>query len=91
MLLLKKLNLDREANFHCIGAFKLAKGEKENKKPYYKYEPKQELTTNAVTSVENIVISVTSSPPLESLQSKDQKEDEKDYCSVIKKVKKENT
>ena len=81
-------SIDESALIICNCAYKLAKGEKENKKPYYKYEPKKELSlnSNSLPNEENVVISETQ-PSLESLEVK---EDEKDYCSVIKKVKKEN-
>jgi len=82
-------SIDESALIICNCAYKLAKGEKENKKPYYKYEPKQEHTVHSLTNEDNLVTSVSQSP-LESLEVKEAKEDEKDYCSVIKKVKKEN-
>ena len=47
-------SIDESALIICNCAYKLAKGEKENKKPYYKYEPKKELTMSS--NEENVVI-----------------------------------
>uniref|UniRef100_A0A6C0IT56 ERCC4 domain-containing protein n=1 Tax=viral metagenome TaxID=1070528 RepID=A0A6C0IT56_9ZZZZ len=74
--------LDETAHMCCSMAYKIAGGLKAGKKPYYlnkqekKEQEKKQEDKDMVESSENI---------LEQIGSK-----EKDYCSVIKKVKKDN-
>jgi ERCC4-type nuclease len=95
-------SLDESALIICNAAYKIAKGLREHKAPYYKYvEP-----TVSVPAAQSS--SSTLLPLLETTEQIDQKEEnivvattadvehvegihlEKDYCAVIKKVKKEN-
>lgn len=101
-------SLDESALIICNAAYKIAKGLREHKAPYYKYvEP---TVNKAVEPV--VATSLDTCPPLlpllETTDPIDPKEEntivtttvnvehveaehlEKDYCSVIKKVKKEN-
>jgi ERCC4-type nuclease len=101
-------SLDESALIICNAAYKIAKGLREHKAPYYKYvEPtvNKALEPVVATSLEP---SFTLLPLLETTDLIDPKEEntvitttvnvehveaehlEKDYCSVIKKVKKEN-
>jgi len=92
-------SLDESALIICNSAYKIAKGLREHKAPYYKY-------VDPVVS--SLVPSSTLLPLLETTDQIEQKEEnvvvapnaevehvegihlEKDYCAVIKKVKKEN-
>jgi ERCC4-type nuclease len=103
-------SLDESAYIICNSAYKIAKGLREHKAPYYKYV---EPTVNKVLPpVEQPSADETLPVVLPLLETTDQKEEntivapnvnvnvevehveaqhlEKDYCSVIKKVKKEN-
>lgn len=94
-------SLDESALIICNAAYKIAKGLREHKAPYYKYvEP-------AVNKALDPVVATSSSllPLLETTELKEEntvitttvnvehveaEHLEKDYCAVIKKVKKEN-
>jgi ERCC4-type nuclease len=97
-------SLDESALIICNSAYKIAKGLREHKAPYYKYV---DPVSNAIEHVPSVGSSLPL-PLLPLLETNDKKEEnsnvipnvemehvegihlEKDYCSVIKKVKKEN-
>ena len=95
-------SLDESALIICNSAYKIAKGLREHKAPYYKYVDPVVSVPAAQSSSSSLL------PLLETTEQIDQKEEntvvatnadvehvegihlEKDYCAVIKKVKKEN-
>jgi ERCC4-type nuclease len=95
-------SLDESALIICNAAYKIAKGLREHKAPYYKYVeptvsvpagqssplpllPLLETTDPTELKEENMVVATTV-----NVEHVEAKHLEKDYCSVIKKVKKEN-
>lgn len=97
---LRTFNIDETSLVICNMAYKMKKCDVENKKPYYKNkfesltEPVSKPTisvtepenTDAV-STETMVMTEQS---VDVVDNNDTEANEKDYCSVIKKVKKEN-
>jgi ERCC4-type nuclease len=98
---LRTFTIDETSLVICNMAYKMKKCDVENKKPYYKN--KVEMLTE--TPVLKPVISATepentdavspktpviTEPNVDVVDNNDTEENEKDYCSVIKKVKKEN-
>ena len=95
-------SIEESALIVCNCAYKLAKSEKENKRPFYKYiaptlVPTLPIPIPSLLNPENEVIvakeeGVTNvnAPDHQVETTIDKQEQEKDYCSVIKKVKKEN-
>ena len=99
-------SISESALIICNCAYKLAKGEKENKRPFYKYIEPISLSAGSscssvssfnkensnlvegITDENNIIVEQTTNDITGNLEIKE--ENEKDYCSVIKKVKKEN-
>ena len=95
-------SLDESALIICNSAYKIAKGLREHKAPYYKYVDHTAISSVAQSSTLPLL------PLLETTEQIDPKEEnvvvttnaevehvegqhlEKDYCAVIKKVKKEN-
>lgn len=95
-------SLDESALIICNSAYKIAKGLREHKAPYYKYVdpvvsvphlessslpllPLLETTEQIDTKEENVVVATNADVEhVEGIHL------EKDYCAVIKKVKKEN-
>jgi ERCC4-type nuclease len=92
-------SLDESALIICNSAYKIAKGLREHKAPYYKYVdpvvsslvpsstllPLLETTEQINTKEENVVVETNAEVEhVEGIHL------EKDYCAVIKKVKKEN-
>ena len=97
-------SLDESALIICNSAYKIAKGLREHKAPYYKYvEPTVNKALDPVVATSSTLL-----PLLETTEQINTKEEntvvatnadvehvegihlEKDYCAVIKKVKKEN-
>lgn len=78
---LRTNSLDETAFMCCSMAYKIAGGLKAGKKPYYSNEKHQ---TFIEENPENILANTTIPLPLKTETS------EKEYCSVVKKVKKEN-
>jgi ERCC4-type nuclease len=89
-------SLDESALIICNSAYKIAKGLREHKSPYYKYVG----TPISAPVSETIVLPLIETPyPKEEntvvitnvdVEHVEVEHLEKDYCSVIKKVKKEN-
>jgi len=74
---IRSFSIDESAIFICNTANKLRKGESENKQPYYQNNLNLNLNTNVKVS--------------DNLEEKDNNLlDDKDYVSVIKKIKKDN-
>jgi ERCC4-type nuclease len=86
-------SLDESALIICNGAYKIAKGLREHKAPYYKYVdqsvnsllPLLPLLETTDLKEENTVITTTV-----NVEHVEAEHLEKDYCAVIKKVKKDN-
>jgi ERCC4-type nuclease len=98
---MRTLNVDESALFICNMAHKIGKFTKDGKQPYYippfpplgKVEPKTKSEINE--SLDPHLESESSDLPLESESSEGlappfSKVDKVDYCTVVKKVKKEN-
>ena len=75
---IRSFSIDESAIFICNTANKLRKGETENKQPYY--QNNLNLNLNLNTNVKSS----------DNLEEKDNLNDDKDYVSVIKKIKKDN-
>jgi hypothetical protein len=98
-------SLDESALIICNAAYKIAKGLREHKAPYYKYVEPTVSVPAAQSSSSTLLPLLETTEQTEQI---DQKEEnmvvtmnadvehvegqhlEKDYCAVIKKVKKEN-
>jgi ERCC4-type nuclease len=86
---MRSFSLDESALMICNCAYKIAKGETEHKKAYYKYtalnhltevkDVKEESDTDSKEEVNESKSNSSESPAVDS-----------DYCAVVKKVKKEN-
>lgn len=96
-------SIEESALIVCNCAYKLAKSEKENKRPFYKYIAPT-LVPSSFNQENEVIVSkeevpttttdsTTDTPVEATIDKQDQQQDqqqEKDYCAVIKKVKKEN-
>ena len=82
---IRSFSIDESAIFICNTANKLRKGEADNKQPYYQntFIQKINLNTHSVSS-ENLEDNAND---LHEIEDKDK---DKDYVSVIKKIKKDN-
>ena len=82
---IRTFSLEETAIFICNTVNKLKKGEIEKKKPYYGNakieEPSKEIIDGSYNVVNNVV---------NNTQNSEKEENDKDYISVVKKVKKEN-
>jgi len=89
---IRTFSLDETAIFVCNTANKLKKGELEKKKPYYFKKDKLEDTSSKLEDKPENKVEDTSSKPENKVENKveDKQETDKDYISVVKKVKKEN-
>jgi ERCC4-type nuclease len=96
---IRTFSLDETALFVCNSANKLKKGLSENKKPYYQYlnDCKFNSVLNHNLNVEQNAGTMVSDKLEKNEKNEENKEDEninnctdKDYISVVKKVKKEN-
>jgi ERCC4-type nuclease len=75
---LRSFNLDETSMIICNMAYKIHKSEKDNKLPYYSNNKPLTTVSKNETETEN------------HNENKEESTSSKDYCSVIKKVKKEN-
>jgi ERCC4-type nuclease len=95
---LRTFTIDETSLVICNMAYKMKKCDMENKKPYYKnkVEALSEPVSNPISYQEDVVIQetpITTDKPLVDNNETHVNEthvNEKDYCAVIKKVKKEN-
>jgi len=78
---IRSFSMDESAIFICNTANKLRKGEAENKPPYYK--------SNLNSNLTNVVLSDTSEEK-DTCQDDENTGTDKNYVSVIKKIKKDN-
>ena len=91
----RSFSLEETATLICNMAYKLEK-EMDNKKPYYANKAVLELPKEAPKIVENIVENIASETTVsettvsETTVSEAVEADDKDYISVVKKVKKDN-
>ena len=72
---IRSFSIDESAIFICNTANKLRKGEAENKQPYYQNNTNNTNTLKPVSSEESVL---------------EQESSDKDYVSVVKKIKKDN-
>jgi ERCC4-type nuclease len=79
-------NIDETAMIACNMMYKLVGGLKAGKKPYYKYSEEKDKKENKSEKEENEEENINE----EKEEKEEQKQTEKNYCSVIKKVKKDN-
>uniref|UniRef100_A0A6C0BX16 ERCC4 domain-containing protein n=1 Tax=viral metagenome TaxID=1070528 RepID=A0A6C0BX16_9ZZZZ len=93
---LRTFTIDETSLVICNMAYKMKKCDIENKKPYYKnkVEALSEPVSKPISDPTDVVIqetTITTDKPLVDNNETDANEaNEKDYCVVIKKVKKEN-
>ena len=83
---IRTFSLEETAIFVCNSANKLKKGEIEKKKPYYGNAKIEEPVKEVIDCSNNIVNSVV----VNNVSNNVQEDCDKDYVSVVKKVKKEN-
>jgi len=93
---IRSLHIDESALILCNMAYKISKGEAENRQAYYKIPQ----IVPVIQSVDNkIVVNDVTSENVDDTESKEVGDEyevidhgslEKDYCSVVKKVKKDN-
>jgi len=82
---MRTLSMEETAIFICNTASKLSKSDK---KAYYEHKPQ---TNTVANTVENIITNENGEKNLaEGVEQNLEKESDKDYISVVKKVKKEN-
>jgi ERCC4-type nuclease len=84
---IRTFSLEETAIFVCNSANKLKKGEIEKKKPYYGNTKIEEPVKEVIDCSNNVVNSVV---VVNNVSNNVQEDCDKDYVSVVKKVKKEN-
>ena len=91
--LMRSMNMDETANIICNMTYKLVKDQKLGKKPYYTNSNANAAIANINATNANATNANETTPDLnaeETNKESENKASEKDYCAVIKKVKKEN-
>ena len=97
---LRTFSIDETSLVICNMAYKMKKCDVENKKPYYKnkldilpepvLKPISELNTEHTDVVIQETPTTTTEQNIVVVENNETEANEKDYCAVIKKVKKEN-
>jgi ERCC4-type nuclease len=83
---IRTFSLEETAIFICNTANKLKKGEIEKKKPYYSNSKLEEQVKEVTNDVSNNEVNTVANIVVNNVQE----DTDKDYVSVVKKVKKEN-
>lgn len=85
----RTLNIEESALVICNMAYKIEKSEREGKKPYYSNHVKSSASAHLNENI-SPESSSTEDKNVNQIEEAEKEESDKDYCAVVKKIKKEN-